>query len=855
MTGDGDAPIPHVRHVVGIGASAGGLQAVIDLLADGPLGAGLACIVVQHLSPTQPSALPELLAAHTPWAVRAAIDGAAIEADHVYVVVPGMQIEVDGPRLAVRPVDAAAGGARTVDTLFVSLARHWRQDAVGVVLSGMGSDGSLGLRAIALAGGCVASQPPASAQFGSMPRNAIASAGLAVVVDEPRKLMRRIVGTLAVRATAAPAAGDDEDAMEGILRRVQVVTGHDFSLYKQSTLQRRVQRRMAIHGQTSLEAYRLLLADDAAEAELLFREMLIGVTAWFRDAELWEALPERVLPALCTRAAGREPPLLRAWVVGCSTGEEAYSLAILLRERIDADPALAKLSVQLFATDLDADAIDAARRGRYTREAVAGIPAARLQRWFVPDGDGWRVAPVVREMVLFARHDVVSDAPFSHLDIVSCRNLLIYFRASLQQRVLELFRYVLPAGGVLALGSSETLGRASALFEPLEPKLRLYTSGGRPQRDPKVLFPIQAPSPAASGPKEIALPDIPPSQAAPLQALAERLMLDEFAPPAVLVDAQGDVLVLSGHTAPFIEPAAGRANWNLHAVLRDGLRAPVGQALAQVAQEHRPLDVQGLSVSDGGRALRVDVALRPVRALRPGPLAELFLVVFRPSPVEAQAAAPRRRRRHPLEAELAAARHELDSLREEMRSSQEELQATNEELQSTNEELQSANEELTTSKEEMQAMNEELQTVNGELVSRLDDLALAQSDLQNLLNSTQIATLFLDGKGQVRRFTEQTKRLFSLRDGDVGRPLSDLSSSLDYPELADDIREVLRTLEFREREARTSDGRWFTVRIMPYRTQHQVIDGSVLTFVDITAARQLHNALPGAPPRPPGAAS
>ncbi len=839
MTSAHAAPPQALRHVVGVGASAGGLQAVIDLLADGPLGEGLACIVVQHLSPTQASSLPELLAAHTPWAVRAATDSTVIEVDHVYVIVPGTRLAVSGHRLQVEPLGSADGGARTVDHLLLSLARHWRHDAVGVVLSGMGSDGSQGLRAIAAAGGCAASQPPASAQFDSMPRHAIEAAGSGVVVDQPQRLLRRIVGALAVRDAGRGA--DDDDAMAGILRRVQEVTGHDFSLYKQSTLLRRVQRRMSIHGQTSLDAYGRLLADNAQEAELLFREMLIGVTAWFRDPELWQALGEQALPALCARAAARQPPRLRGWVVGCSTGEEAYTLAILLRELIDADPVLANLSVQLFATDLDADAIDFARRGRYPREALAGLSAARLQRSFVADGDAWRVAPVLREMVLFARHDVVSDAPFSQLDIVSCRNLLIYFKSALQQRVLELFRYVLPTGGVLALGSSETLGRAAVLFEPLDPKHRLYASAGRPLRDAKVVFPIQPPTPALAGHKETPLPAIPPSEAASVQALAERLMLDEFAPPAVLVDANGDILYLSGHTGPFIEPAAGRANWNLHAVMRDGLRAAVGQGLLQVAQELRPLDLPGLAATDGDHGIRVDVSIRPVRALRPGPLAGLFLIVFRPSLAEAPEPAPRRRRRHPLEAELSAAREELKSLREEMRSSQEELQATNEELQSTNEELQSANEELTTSKEEMQAMNEELQTVNGELVSKLDDLALAQSDLQNLLNSTQIATLFLDGKGYVRRFTEQTKKLFSLRDGDVGRPLTDLTSSLDYPELADDIAEVLRTLEFREREARASDGRWFTVRIMPYRTQHQVIDGSVLTFVDISAAKQLHS--------------
>lgn len=833
------SPTP-LRHLVGIGASAGGLQPLMDLLAAAPLGEGLACLVVQHLSPVQPSALPELLAAHAPWVVQAATDGAPVEADHVYVITPGTRLAVHGGCLRVEPAGPGDGGLPAIDHLFRSLAAHPGGGHAGVVLSGMGHDGGEGLRALLQAGGIAAVQTPETAAFDSMPRHAIAVAGADALVDEPARLMRRIVDTLALRAVSRAGGGADAGTLEAILARVSEVTGHDFRLYKPSTLLRRLERRMSIHGQTSAAAYLRILMDSPQETELLFREMLIGVTSWFRDPALWEALRQRVLPEVCAQAAARPDARLRGWIVGCSTGEEAYGLAMLLREVIEADPALARLSVQLFATDLDADAIEVARRALYPGSIATSVPPARLKRFFVPEGERWRVDPVVREMLLFARHDLIADAPFSRLDIVSCRNLLIYFQAPLQQRVLGLFRYVLRPGGMLALGSSETLGPADALFEPVDARLRLFRTGTLPLRDATVVFPIQTPATSPADPKETHLTDLPPSQAATMQALVERLMLDEFAPPAVLVDANGDILFLAGHTAPFLQPAAGRANWNLHAVAREGLRAAAGQALQQAVAEHRAVDLRGIVASEGERTLRVDVAVRPVRGLRPGPLAELYLIVFRETPPSPeQADGPRRRRRHPLQAELQAARDEAQALREEMRSSQEELQATNEELQSTNEELQSANEELTTSKEEMQAMNEELQTVNGELVSKLDDLALAQSDLQNLLNSTQIATLFLDGRSQVRRFTEQTKKLFSLRDGDVGRPLSDLTTSLDYPTLAEDIREVVRTLEFREREIGTADGRWYTVRIMPYRTQHHVIDGSVITFVDITAAKAL----------------
>lgn len=821
----------------------------MDLLATGPLGQGLACIVVQHMAATLPSALAELLAAHVPWRVLTATDGAPVLPDHVYVISPGTRLSVQGSHLHVEAAGPGDGGPAAIDHLFRSLAALPGQPHVGVVLSGMGDDGVDGLRALLQAGGLAAVQAPESAPFDSMPRHAIAASGADALVDEPRRLMQRILDTLSLRTMPRGAVGLDGAALDAIVARVKEVTGHDFSLYKPSTLLRRLERRMSIHGQTSAAAYLRTLAESPQEAELLFREMLIGVTAWFRDPPMWEALRHEVLPELCTRAAARPDARLRGWIVGCSTGEEAYSLAMLIREVIDADPALAHLKVQLFATDLDADAIAVARRGLYPATVAESLGPARLKRFFEPEAGQWRVEPVVREMVLFARHDLITDAPFSRLDIVSCRNLLIYFRPALQQRVLGLFRYVLLPGGVLALGNSETAGPAESLFEAIEAKQRLFRRGAWPLRGASALFPIQTVAPHAATPKETALSDLPPSQAATAQALAERLILDEFSPPAVLVDANGDILSVAGHTAPYLVPAAGRTNWNVHAMVHEGLRAPLGQALEQAAAGHRAVDQHGLTAFAAGRTLRLDLAVRPVRGLRPGPLSELYLIVFREQPAPSEPGNPARRgRRHPLEAELQAAREEALALREEMRLSREELQTTNEELQSTNEELQSANEELTTSKEEMQAMNEELQTVNGELVSRLDDLALAQSDLQNLLNSTQIATLFLDGKDQVRRFTEQTKKLFSLREGDIGRPLSDLATSLAYPTLGEDIREVLRTLEFREREVGTADGRWYTARIMPYRTQHHVIDGTVITFVDITAAKVLESRVRDAAP-------
>jgi two-component system CheB/CheR fusion protein len=445
-------------------------------------------------------------------------------------------------------------------------------------------------------------------------------------------------------------------------------------------------------------------------------------------------------------------------------------------------------------------------------------------------------------MVLFAQHDLILDPPFIRQDLIACRNVLIYFKSVLQQRLLPLFHYALQPGGFLLLGNSETAGRFESIFTPFDAKLRIYRRSAAPLADPSVIFPVRPPTMPAT------LPDDPPAAgdplpvAAPLQTLADRLMLDEFAPPAVLVGEQGDIVYVSGRTGKFLEPAAGKANWNVHAMAREGLRTALATGLRQARAEGTAVELRGLTVEPCGVGIGVEISIRPVQLGRQGGMA---MIVFREThPAAATTPAARGSSgRKQRDAQLTHALEEAQALREEMQSSQEELQSANEELQSTNEELQSANEELTTSKEEMQAMNEELQTVNAELVSKLEDLALVQSDLKNLLNSTQIATLLLDSACNVRRFTEQAKKVIHLRDGDVGRPLSDLTTTLDYPALQDDIGQVLRTLEYRETEIHTSDGHWYSVRIMPYRTQDNVIDGSVITFADITAAKDLEARL------------
>ncbi len=838
-------PSATVVRVVGLGASAGGLDPLELFLSRVPAASGLAYVVVQHMDPTHKTLLAELLQRATAMPVHEAVEAQPVEPDHVYVIPPDTELTLlGGATHLARPAEPR-GQRLPIDVLFGSLARELGERAIGVVLSGMGSDGTQGLQAIKSQGGLTLAQQPESAQFDSMPRSAIA-AGCVDIVALPGDMPARIVGiTGGGSPSGLPAADPDEPAaatLDTILGLLHEHTRHDLALYKSNTLVRRIARRIALHGLDSMAAYADFLRANAQELDLLFKEMLIGVTSFFRDPEVWQDLQDKVLPALMERPGGDTGPM-RAWVVGCSTGEEAYSLAIAFTEAQDSIEAPARRELQIFATDLNADAIAAARGGRFAATIARDLTPQRLARFFAERPGGYQIDKRIRDMVLFAQHDVIMDPPFTRLDIVSCRNLMIYFGPTLQKRLVPLFHYSLRPGGALLLGGSETVGRAQSLFHPLHPKSRLYWRSDNGGAGGAVVFPTHRRPATRSASQETTLPHLhtPPAN---LQSLADQLLLQSFSPPAVLVNEAGDIVYISGRTGRYLEPAAGKANWNIHVMARPSIRAQLALALRTALSEKSSVELRSLRLDDDSRAA-VDITVQAV--VQPRSLGGMAMIVFRDVP-----AAPARgaRRTKPageadpgLTEELARSREEINALRQEMRASQEELQAANEELQSTNEELQSANEELTTSKEEAQSMNEELQTINGELQSKLDDLALAQSDMQNLLNSTDIATLFLDSQLNVRRYTEQIAKVIHLREGDIGRPLSELASTLIYPELHADVKETLRTLAFSEKQIATSDGHWFTVRIMPYRTLANVIQGVVITFVDITVAKELESRL------------
>jgi two-component system CheB/CheR fusion protein len=832
--------------IVGIGASAGGLEALEQFLRHVPENSGMAFVIVQHLDPTHKGIMPELLQRTTGMEVFQVRDRMRVKPNCVYVIPPNKDMSILHGVLHLFEPTAPRGLHLPIDFFLRSLAEDRMERSIGVILSGMGSDGTMGLRAIKEKAGVALVQEPASARFDSMPRSAI-DAGLADLIAPAENLPGKIIDylrhALIIAKTDRPLEEKDQSSLEKVLILLRARTGHDFSMYKKNTVYRRIERRMSIHQIDRIAAYVRYLQENSQEVELLFKELLIGVTSFFRDPATWEQLRGEVIPAcLSGRPAGGA---LRAWSAGCSTGEEAYSLAIAFREALEQVKPTAGFTLQIFATDLDRDAIDKARQGVYPANIAADVSPERLRRFFIKEENGYRVGKEIREMVTFATQNLIMDPPFTRLDILICRNLLIYLTPELQKRLLPLFHYSLNPGGVLFLGSSETVGTFTSLFAPLNIKSRLFRRRESVLPAEPLAFPVSF-VPALPGvPKELTM--LKP--AANLQTLADQLLLQHFSPPAVLTNDKGDILYISGRTGKYLEPAAGKANWNIFAMAREGLRFDMGSAFQKALRQKEAITVKGLKVGEGGGTQTVDVTVQAIE--EPEALRGMVMIVFTDVATPLEKKVPGRSRTAPagtagvleLEQELRQCREELQTTREEMQSSQEELKSTNEELQSTNEELQSTNEELTTSREEMQSLNEELQTVNAEQQSKMDELARMNNDMRNLLNSTEIVTVFLDNELHVRRFTTGANKLFKLIPGDVGRPLSDIVSDLLYPGMAEEAREVLRTLVFSEQQIATTDGRWFSVRIMPYRTMEDVIGGVVITFSNITAAKALEAEL------------
>ena len=836
---------PKNFHIVGIGASAGGLEALEKFLSNIPENSGMAFVVIQHLDPTQKGMLPELLQRISTMKVYQAKDRMSVKVNSIYVIPPNTSMSILNGILHLFDPIETRGMRLPIDFFFRSLAEDSKDLAIGIILSGMGSDGSVGLRAIKEKNGIVMVQDPSDAKFDSMPRNAIDSVLVDIVApvkELPVKLIE-FLKLVPVIKSDIESEIKDKSSLEKIIILLRNSTGNDFSLYKKNTLYRRIERRMNVHKIDKIVSYVHFLQGNPKEVEILFKELLIGVTNFFRDAEVWEKLKEAVLPTIISNL----PPdsILRAWVPGCSTGEEAYSLAIVFKEVVEKIHPLGGASLQIFATDIDAEAIETARRGLFPANIAADVSADRLSRYFIFSDDGYRVKTEIREMIVFAQHNVILHPPFTKLDILSCRNLLIYMDADLQKKIIGLFYYSIKPEGMLLLGSAETLGTQSHLFTPVDAKFKIYKrpiSGTLPELFD---FPSSFSRTKTSIPERLAAgrPEMN------IETLADKLLLQHYVPSGVLVNELGDIIYIHGHTGKYLEPAVGKANLNIFAMLREGLRNEFHTAFHRVIAKKETVSLHNLKIGTNGGSQIVNVDLKWIDSpeVLYGNIMIIFTDVKEVSNIQMPPKTGKRAihniRQKELEAELLHMREVMQNTLEEVQTSQEELRSTNEELQSTNEELQSTNEELTTSKEEMQSLNEELQTVNAELLSKVDDYSRVNNDMKNLLNSTEIATLFLDKELNIRRFTQQATKIFKLIKSDVGRPFTDQVSDLIYPELADDAHEVLNTLVFIQKEIPSNDGRWFLVRIMPYRTFDDRIDGLVITFINISDHKKVEERL------------
>ncbi len=830
--------------VVGIGASAGGLEALGNFFTHLKPEMGMAFVVVQHLDPSQPSLMTELLARQTTMPVHAARNGLRLESCNVYVIAPNEVLTIQGGILKTTSPAEHSTVRTHIDTFFRSLAEDQAKRAIGVVLSGAGSDGTLGLKAIKEHGGVTIAQAPTSAKYDSMPSSAIATGlvDFTLPVEEiPAKLIEQLA--YVAKRTQDPNTGAVEHGMATHLPRICEVlhkaTGHNFNGYKAGTMGRRIERRLQVHHIDSVATYVARLEQDPAEARELFKDLLIGVTQFFRDPEAFEVLARRAIPKiLLNKDVGAE---VRIWVPGCASGEEAYSIAILFCEAVD------KLKVaphvQVLATDIDDQAIAAARLGRYPASVIEHVSPQRQERFFVRHGDAFQVTKQIRDMCVFSIHNLVRDPPFSSLDLISCRNLLIYLDTTLQKQVVPLFHYALSPGGFLLLGSSEGLGASADLFQELDEKQRLFQrKAGEPRAT--VLFPLSLPNQAAV---QLAEPVKRPEQAKPhdVGALVEQMVL-AYAPPCVVINRRAEIIYSSGETSPFLQQPTGKPTLNIIDQARKGLRAGLRMAIRDAIKTNQPVLRTNLAVKTAGELQLIDLIVRPVPGIDES--SHLLAVVFQAArgkaPMQGSGSISDEAAVQQLEQELKSAREEMRSTVEALETATEDSKSSNEELLSMNEEMQSTNEELQSSKEEMQSVNEELSTVNAELHKKLEMLDLAHADLENLIRSTEIATLFLDRELRIKRFTPAATLLFRLLESDTGRPISDFAPRFTEGDVLADMTEVLHTLATKERQVYLPETQsWFLARFLPSRTVGNVIDGVIATFVDITTLKHAEDSL------------
>ena len=816
--------------VVGLGGSAGSIQSFREFFRNVPRDSGIAYVVILHLSPQHESHLAEVLQASSSIPVTQVVEGVTVEPNHVYVIPPNKSLALSDGSLKLSEMTGYEERRAPVDIFFRTLADTHDHRAVCVILSGTGADGSMGLRRIKESNGLVLAQDPAEAEFGEMPRSSIAT-GLVDYVVPVAEMPKKIIAwrdQLRVKPLVLVERDGDEQALMEIFTHLRMRTGHDFTNYKRATVLRRIERRLAIREIATLPEYATYLRDNPEEAEALLRELLISVTNFFRDRAVFEKLEQTIVPKLL-QGKGADNQV-RVWVAGCATGEEAYSIAMVLA---DVTSRMAHVpDIQIFATDLDGEAIRKARNGFYTAAETADVSPERLRGYFIREQDGYRVRPELRELVLFARHNLLKDPPFSHLDLISCRNVLIYLNRTAQERAMDVLHFALEPGGYLLLGTAESVDGAGQRFIASDKEAHIYQSRAVPRA---VVLPTSSRLTVISDLHTVDAVPEPRLDARPRFApidLHQRL-LEEYAAPSLIVDEQYVIVHLTERAARYLEFSAGEASLDLLQVVRPELRADLRTALYQAAQKRTAVAIGG-------------VVVHP--ALREGdPARGFFLVLFEEADGSAGIASRGGTEIEPvsrqIEDELIRVQSQMRVSTEQYEQQAEEAKAANEELQAINEELRSTAEELETSQEELQSVNEELRTVNQELKVRVEELGHANNDLRNLMASTEIGTIFVDRSLRVKLFTPRIRDIFNLIPADVGRPLLDITNKLEIDDLSNDLERVIEHLQTIEREVETHDGRWHLMRLLPYRTADDRIDGAALTFLDVTERKRAEDVV------------
>ncbi|PKL73981.1 MAG: chemotaxis protein CheR [Methanobacteriales archaeon HGW-Methanobacteriales-2] len=835
---------PNKLPVVAIGASAGGLDALKKFFTAMSPDPGMAFVLVQHLDPTHESTLADLMSRYTPLKVVQARDGMKVESDYLYIIPPNKDMGLMNRTIQLMEPVEPHGMRLPINFFLKNLAEDQKERSIAIIFSGFGSDGTIGIKSIKAAGGMVMAQDPATADSNSMPASAIQTGLVDFILppeEMPEKLMNYVESAHKTIKKILTPKEETERALQKIFMLIRNRTSHDFSYYKENTVYRRISRRMNIHQIENIQTYLRYLQENPHEIDILFKELLINVTSFFRDKKSFDSFKNSLKELIKQKL---DVDNLRVWVPGCSSGEEVYSIAIIIHELLEESGK--NIDVQIFGTDIDIDALTTARSGTYPSTIAEDVSPELLNKYFVKKDNVFTIRTDIREMVVFAPHDVLIDPPFTKLDVLSCRNLLIYLNGEAQQKVISNFNYALNKDGILFLGPSESVGEFVDAFNVVDKKWKIFKCVKSTEfiRRFVEVHPIPRTLQLSNFETGIGLKQLNTSKSVNIVNLAEKELLDIYVPPSAIITDFGEILYIHGRLGNYLEPAQGKAKLNIVEMAREGLKFELNSSIQNAISKKSEIVVEGLRVKNNGGHIFINLNVKPLELET---TKGLLIVSFEEVSVDKNGKKDKMKlnmvtkgdeRIRELESELNLTKERLNVTIEEMKSSNEELRSANEELQSMNEESQSTNEELETSKEELQSINEEMVTVNNELQMKIDELTQAKDDMNNLFNSTEIAIIFLDRDLNIRRYTKEATNLIKMIESDVGRPFSDIATNLKYDNFTDDIQQVMDRVTFKETEIETEDGKWFQTRIMPYKTFKNVIDGVVITFNNITERKE-----------------